>query len=158
MKLKSLFLILPISIILSGCTTSVVDIGGGLYTVQSTGAGFDPSAETKNVYDAANKFAKEKGKVVYVESIKVTPGRLAQNPPEAMLTFSLVEPGSIKSKNNKLTPGLQKIQILNNQEQETKKENLDTPAKLEKLKKLYDSNFITKEEYDIKRKELLNNF
>lgn len=149
MKIKNILLVLSV-LILTGCTTSVVDIGGGLYTVQSTGAGFDPSTETKNVYDAANKFAEEKGKVVYVEKIKVTPGRLAQNPPEAILTFSLVEPNSIKANNNKLTPDLQKVQILDNKE-------LDNSIKLEKLKELYNKQLITKEEYDKKRKEVLDN-
>ena len=137
--------------ILTGCTTSVVDMGGGLYTVHSTGAGFDPSAETKNVYDAANKFAKEKGKVVYIETIKVTPGRLAQNPPQAILTFSLVEPDSIKSKTNKLMSDLQTVQIIDNKDNETL-------VKLEKIKELYEKNLITKEEYDKKRNSLLNNF
>lgn len=137
--------------IFTGCTTSVVDMGGGLYTIQSLGAGFDPSTETKNVYDAANKFAKERGKVVFIEKIKVIPGRLGQNPPEAILTFSLVEHDSIKANNNKLTPDLQKIQIFDNNE-------LDTSIKLEKLKELYDKKLIIKEEYDKKRNELLDNF
>ena len=154
MKLKLLSFIGFLSFILSGCTTDVYNLGGGLYSVHSTGAGISPSGVTESVYETANDFAKKEDKKVFVEKIEVRPGAFARNPPEATLTFSLVEKDSQELKNNKLIPDLQKVQIIKNGE----KPNDDISVKLDNLNKLYESSLITKEEYDRKRKELLDNF
>jgi len=134
-------------VVSSGCTQTPHRIGGGLHIVTSSGAGFSSEGVTKSVYEEADKYAKERGKVVYIENIEVQEGRLGRQPPRAKLTFRLVEPNSGVADNQKLVLGLQKVQ-------EVKK---SIEERLKELKGLFDRGVITEIEYKKSRQGVLLN-
>ena len=112
MKLKVLTLISVSIIALTGCTPSPYPMGGGLHRVTSTGAGISAEGVTTSVHEAAEEYAKKKGKVVRIENLRVTEGAFARNPPSAELTFRLLDPNSREAHTEeKLITGLQKVQI-----------------------------------------------
>ncbi len=158
MKFLKNFILLGVILLISGCTQAPHPIGGGLYMTTSTGAGFSAEGVTKSVYAEAEKLAKEKNKVVYVESIDVEQGALGRNPPSAKLMFRLVEPNSEEAKSKqRLIPGLQRIQMIGNNNNPPKSEPT-LEEKLSKIKKLYEDGTITKEEYDKARIGILSNY
>jgi hypothetical protein len=166
MKKKVLYIITAlISIIfLVGCSTSrPYATGGGLYRVTSTGAGISAESVTENVYEAAKEYAKEKGMVMYPESFNVRDGAYGRNPPSAELSFRLVKPNSNEaSKAPKFISGLQKVEIINKSEDKSTNiipaNNLSIEDKLQKIKSIYDSGLITKDEYSEKRKNIINSY
>ena len=134
-------------VVSSGCTQTPHRIGGGLHIVTSTGVGYSTEGVTKSVYEAADEYAKKRGKVVYIEDINVQEGITMKRQPHAKLTFRLVEPNSGVADNQKLILGLQKVQ-------EVKK---SIEERLKELKGLFDRGVITEIEYKKSRQGVLLN-
>lgn len=148
-------------ILLLGCTPEPYPMGGGLHRATSSGAGFSAEGVTKSVHESAAKYAKERGKVVRIENLKVIEGALARNPPSAELTFRLVDPNSAEANTEeKLISGLQKVQMIGNNPQPTQN-TTSKPSiedRLEKIKKLYLDGVISASEHDTKRKQILSDY
>lgn len=86
------FLILFIFILITGCTTStVVTKAPGKYSVTSSVIMFQTLAGAKEaVYEKAQNFCKERGKVVKTINLKTRPVVVGR-PGEASLTFTCVD-------------------------------------------------------------------
>lgn len=164
MKNRIIYLSIAFSLafLFVGCSTSnAYPIGGGLHKVTSIGAGISAESVTENVYEEANRYAKEKGMAMYPESIDVIDGFYGRNVPSAELTFRLVPHGSIEASTTpEFITGLQKVQIIDDKKSITQKHLLDVSIedKLKHLKTLYTKELITENEYNKKRKEMLGSY
>lgn len=132
-------------LILTGCGQKVVGLNPTGYANQyeievegNTGFSQPQAIKMKAVEEAKNK-CKELGKNYHKISEEFIPAGFAIWP-KATLKFEC---------NNNLIPTEQKILIMDSN---------SLSKKIEELDKLYNSKLITKEEYDKKRNELLDNF
>lgn len=143
--MKKILLLLPISILFVGCGQKVLSMNPTGYANQyevvvEGNTGYTPMGK---ILLAAEEKAREKCKSLNTNYHKISVDKIYAAPfvwPRVTLKFEC---------NNNLIPTEQKILILDKD---------DLEKKLNKIQDLYNKGLISKEEYDKKRNELLDNF
>ena len=159
----SLFvMICSVIVLLSGCVSSdVISAGPDTYMVSASGAGFATAGVREKVYEKANAFCTARGLVMVPVSLKVVPGALGQRPPSADLTFRALKPGDPAIGRPDLTgddealAATQRIKV-SIKDEAKKDQQTDTYTELLKLDDLRKRGILTEEEFQTRKRRLLD--
>ena len=146
MNTRAIVMVGILSIAFLGCgKPQVVPMDGDTYLVQKRSAqvGFGPPEGAKaEVYEIANAFCANQGKVVETVAFHMVDSGFAR-PGSVSLQFRCVPPPLAAKPSPTATPA---------------EARTDAAKRLEDLKKLRDQGLITQEDYDKKKKEILDKF